>query len=76
MQLAAETLLEHLTGWLLVQPEWALFMGSAPRAQRRQLGALIGRYITTIPARDGEGEPNREQRRAIVQQLARMTEWR
>jgi hypothetical protein len=67
-EMALETLLDKLEGWLLLQPEWPRIMGSANRAARKRLAAEMAKYITTIPTR--EGVPfGREQRRRMTRAM-------
>lgn len=47
---ATESLLRKLLAWLFTQPEW-LFILSADRQTRRQVGRAIGDLVTRIPPR-------------------------
>lgn len=67
---AVERFMDHLRGWLVQQPEWALLMGAADRRTRRNVATLIAQEITTIPTRPYDpGEPNRQFRRLILKAL-------
>lgn len=66
--LALEKLLDKLAAWLLVQPEWVNLMTSGDRQSRRRMAAEMAKYITTIPAREGQ-VGNRKMRRNIIRAM-------
>lgn len=68
-ELAMERLLDHLAHWVVTQPEWPLLF-NAPRQQRKEAARRLADAFLTIPPRQYvEFEPNREQRRRIMEAL-------
>jgi hypothetical protein len=56
---ALESLLRKLLAWLFQQPEW-MFILSADRSTRKQVGRAIGDMVTRIPSRTAE--PSEEEK--------------
>jgi hypothetical protein len=67
-EFALEKLLDKLEAWLLNQPEWADLMGNGDRQTRRRTAEAMAKYLTTIPAREGQ-VVNRKMRRNIVRAM-------
>lgn len=66
---ALELLLEHLSGWLMQQPEYpVLFLHD--RKTRKKAAEELAKFITTIPVRElPEGYVGREARRSFVRMM-------
>jgi len=56
---AMESLLRKLLAWLFVQPEW-LYILSADRRTRKEIGRAIGDMVSRIPSRTAE--PSEEEK--------------
>ncbi len=67
-ELAMERLLDKLQRWMLQQPEVVL-LWAQDRGTRKRVAAAVVDELARIPTRTPDGEPNRAQRRRIMEEL-------